>query len=358
MQLQHAERVCATHPSPIPENGPPFLALAVTSKPSQRGLRDAIRLQWAEWDNPPWDITPSWFVGRFALGISRAGADKSSVPYEELIREQGTQRDLLFVNLTASDRGTIRDASLGWWRLAHRFFPTAAYIAKCDDDTFIHIPRLLHHMRNLGCHPSLYLGAIDFGTFNTSSNRVICWSWTWDKKIAQRCEQSAGRRPIPFAAGALECLSNNLARHLATSSEVAAAVERVIRLPLRGRARSHEDVLIGQWLSAAPHAVSYVDMDYQFMHNLACVETENYPYLIPWNRSLVVHDAKTAEAQAYVHAIVSHSARPDWHACVKATAARMRARRKPYVRAYKRLIRKDGQHAAVTAHVNGKERIR
>lgn len=57
---------------------------------------------------------------------------------------------------------------LAWWRAAKRLLAVGcgtlgcpsrtAYAAKVDDDTFLHVPRLLADLGALACAPNLYYG--------------------------------------------------------------------------------------------------------------------------------------------------------------------------------------------------------
>ena len=132
----------------------PLLVLAVTTTATKKalGMRAEIRRGWDMM------VTPG-FVGRFAFGVHNHSATAAA-----LAGEHATHRDLLFVAQSVSANGNARETVLGWWRVAAGLFPRARFLAKADDDCFVHLPRLLAHVEKLaGCHPFLYMGSMIYG---------------------------------------------------------------------------------------------------------------------------------------------------------------------------------------------------
>ena len=143
------------------------------------------------------------FVGRFAFGVHNHSATAAA-----LAGEHATHRDLLFVAQSVSANGNARETVLGWWRVAAVLFPRARFLAKADDDCFVHLPRLLAHVEKLaGCHPFLYMGSMIYGVRDAAKpcSQMACFGWDYSHGQAREC--AARKLPQPYPSS--ECFKGS-----------------------------------------------------------------------------------------------------------------------------------------------------
>ena len=117
-----------------------------------------------------------------------------------------------------------------WLNAAPRLYPTAAFVAKMDDDAYVHAPDLLALLRTVEAAPShtpyTYLGAMSWFHWQPAIFERSGFGWyfseAWGKGRFCRNESLAESRcghggcgrclgPFPFASGFLAVLSSPLA---------------------------------------------------------------------------------------------------------------------------------------------------
>ena len=299
----------------------PLLVLAVTTTATKKalGMRAEIRRGWDMM------VTPG-FVGRFAFGVHNHSATAAA-----LAGEHATHRDLLFVAQSVSANGNARETVLGWWRVAAGLFPRARFLAKADDDCFVHLPRLLAHVEKLaGCHPFLYMGSMIYGVRDaaTPCSQMACFGWDYSRGQARECAARKLPQPYPFAAGTLELVAMQLAHFFASDATVATEAARALAefpsvVARCGTGKPYEDVMVGGWAHRAafdrkPWRVQPVGLPPLNIHNLACLGlgAEPFPALVPDpEASIVVHNLKTKLAHRYVREVLLHGRAPSSARC-------------------------------------------
>lgn len=116
----------------------PLATLGVLSAPPNRARRDAIRATWMKTSSPA-------FIIRFAVGVPQ------SAPSLLLQREQSANRnDLVLLPNNATDRIWAPLVTLARWlqyATLNDPFRRAAYVAKMDDDVYLHLPEMEVHLR-------------------------------------------------------------------------------------------------------------------------------------------------------------------------------------------------------------------
>ena len=128
-----------------------MLALGVLSPIIFRERRELCRATWLS------DVPPGVSV-RFAIAHPH---NLQGDLWAALTAEQSEFGDLalLRTNLTVSTRVlSPLDSLLRWLRHAAAHFPTALFIAKCDDDVYIALPELLAGLRVVRSQPWVYFG--------------------------------------------------------------------------------------------------------------------------------------------------------------------------------------------------------
>ena len=202
-----------------------LLAIGIIGTPRFIGRRMAIRESLMRWPN----------VGHHsdaevcAAFIVRAGGAPKALQLE---REARTQGDMLLVESVAWNETRIRgpSLSLAWWlNYARAELKQARFIAKVDDDTYLHAPdlgRLLRHIEStLGANSNVYLGALTFchwypKLFDMTQHALTlrgalnAGKWCRKNELAWvNPEQGGAGRcegPFPSAPGYLIVLSSSL----------------------------------------------------------------------------------------------------------------------------------------------------
>ena len=144
---------------------------------------------------------------------------------------------------------------MAWLQHAHRHFHSAQFIAKMDDDAYLHVPDLLSLLRVLDAtepapgmaassSPMLYLGKLACFHWHADIFEHAGFGWTYGMahEAGAKCRnRSRGSHdaprsalapcvgPFPFATGFLAVLSLPLVSFLANTAAVLADSERLAR---------------------------------------------------------------------------------------------------------------------------------
>ena len=252
-----------------------LLAIGVISVPEQVERRALLR---ATWLHKPWAGDGGPVTAHFVV---RAGGAPAWLD-EQLGHEQAQHADILRVPVSWDEsrlRGPVLTLAAFITHAAQTM--RARYIAKVDDDAYVHVADLEYVMRRVHAEVpgrNKYLGMITwqswfpekwdrvgFGWRHAEAERGgrRCHNASW---AAARCGDGCGpcSGPFPFAAGYLIALSAPLAAHLAAA--LPAECERLRRAHdlVTNRGYSHtrifEDVWLGSFLHRNPprRPVSYV----------------------------------------------------------------------------------------------------
>ena len=208
-----------------------LLAIGIVSAPKFFGRRMAQRESWLRWLNGR-DKLEATICASFV--VRATGAPKALA----LKREAKVHGDMLLIKSVAWNETRVRGPvlSLAWWlRHASEEIRNARFIAKVDDDTYLHLPdlaRLLHEAdATLGATSHVYLGVLTFyhwferlfdATQHSMSLRGALASGKWCREHGRGNDSElsgsqTGRclGPYPFAAGYLIVLSSQLVRSIA-----------------------------------------------------------------------------------------------------------------------------------------------
>ena len=232
---------------------PPFAALGVISGSSasaevhQRyvGRRAVIRDSWLK--------ARANFAVRFVL---RCGELPSSHPVH-------TEADALCTGVSVREtrhRGPIL-ALVAWLREAPRLYPSARFIAKADDDVYLHLGDLEHHLRAIpaAAAATAYYGYTGFFTLVQHGDdffNFVGWSpqegyaaSAARRGVASRCASNASwscAGPFPMVCGPFIALGRDAAAALVREPRLDGELDALSRLP-----RKHPFVVEDAWLGAA-----------------------------------------------------------------------------------------------------------
>jgi len=236
-----------------------------------------------------------------------------------LYLERETHGDILLLNGSAEidSGGTSGLKTLPWWQHAAYRLPGAAWVAKGDDDTLVHVPSLLAKLPDPA--PALaLLGTIKWGCYSARRFKHE------RSNPGKQCGRSAFARsrhpgepeglektyegPYAFAYGWFYAMPRSLGLRLATCSYAAAFHESALHATSEPFFRKEDDPMNGHWLhkclAASNESVQPLrSLAPQQAHNMACV-SEHGLYRRPKNASIIVHFLKHPSALDYVSAVL------------------------------------------------------
>jgi len=122
----------------------PIAALGVLSAGKYSSRREAIRRTWLSDDYS--EVATGVVVARFVVAVNQTRGD------DAVAAEQTRHRDMLLLPTTVLSRSwSPLLTTFRWYALAARTVPfcNATFVAKLDDDVYVHVPELALHLRTL-----------------------------------------------------------------------------------------------------------------------------------------------------------------------------------------------------------------
>ena len=261
----------------------PVLAVGILSAPEFVQRRMAVRASWLRWP----EVTEGQVAARFAVRCLGA-----PVWMEQVLQAETSRYADVACLAVPHNETRVRGPVLmlaAWLAYAPRTFPSAQFIGKCDDDSYLHIPRLLQLLRTVRGPPLVYLGKmawfhwlpgifehIGFGYERSLANNAGKNCRNASSIVAQQFGKCEG--PFPFAAGYLIVVSTLLAATLTASPGLQADVARLARAPimlkLNGKPQGAvmEDVWLGSIAYRYPLGpITYVTLGEGAMDDLPLI---------------------------------------------------------------------------------------
>lgn len=174
------------------------LLVGVQSAPAHSQRRVAIRASWMQWESVGRSVVVCFLIGRDGLSAARA---------RSLEAEAALHRDILLLDV--ADRVVLSlPKTFGWWQAAAALIAQGTavrWVAKVDDDSFVHLPNLEAGLRRLHCHPHLYLGSFARCGYDPVRLTKCGFSWTGSGNYRRYgCQARGAEPPTLFALGAVQ----------------------------------------------------------------------------------------------------------------------------------------------------------
>ena len=258
---------------------PFLLALGIISAPSHLRQRQWLRSHlpvlrehasgWA-WrfviGTPSPESLPCWRLCFHPGNGQQAQAKRlMAARCDALETEDALTGDLLFVPAADNEAVGCIDKTYAWFMHAVHAYPRASYVAMTQDDSVLLSPNLAHVLVQLKAHDYVYGGRVQFSGFVeqpptyrhcgwTESPRVrfnlsrLCQGYVDSTRPTRRMDAAQRRqlgKPVasvgifPFAQGALELFSRQLALHVFASAWTVDWVATARRVAEGGRAPSN-----------------------------------------------------------------------------------------------------------------------
>ena len=174
------------------------LLVGVQTAPAHSQRRAAIRASWMQWESVGRSVVVCFLIGRDGLSKARA---------RSLEAEAALYRDVLLLDV--ADRVVLSlPKTFGWWQAAAALIAQGTavrWVAKVDDDSFVHLPNLEAGLRRLHCHPHLYLGSFARCGYDPVRLAKCGFSWTGSGNSRRYgCQARGAEPPTLFALGAVQ----------------------------------------------------------------------------------------------------------------------------------------------------------
>ena len=287
------------------------LLVGVHTTPTSPARREAIRLSWKRY---PSEATLVCFVvGLGGLSMStRSALANESTRLGDLTRLPNVADDVCHMSI---------EKAFGWWAWAAT--SAVEHVARVDDDTFLHVPRLEAVTAALHCHSHLVFGQLANVGYNPATFSKCGYSWRGQRNWQRYgCAGRGFHQPSLFPSGMLQLLSARVVRALAASREVREFVRRATRLiSVRSWDRT-EDVALGFWLhmllaDGALPTTTFVRARPHEAHNLGCQKNDGM-YRPPDGYAIAVHFIKRPQGMAYVKELLDGRRAHEPRACTRA----------------------------------------
>lgn len=278
-----------------------WVAVGVVSAPSHIRHRTVLR---------SWLSLPDSDAATLSLFAVRSGGAPQRVS-ESLIAEQREHEDMLLLPTVAWDETRLRGTvlTLAAWLEHAATHLRARFVAKVDDDLYLHAPRLasmLRALRPLGDHS--YLGALAWHGWRPALWDACGFGWTATLSSSnlkrEGCDKAQAEvaGPFPFAIGYLVVLSAPLVAAAVASPAYAAELARLRAFrPARRELGINEDVWLGSFLHRHLHSlpIAFVDLSsFEGIVDLGRGRRRAPDLMIP--RSAVAVHVKSKEVGAFL----------------------------------------------------------
>jgi hypothetical protein len=281
-----------------------FMALGVVSNVMWQNSFDRRR-----WIRETWLTYPN--VGKttdvkFVVAMRRS--DLSSIPAQmadELATEQQQHRDLLMLE-KVPERKSPCLKTMAWYRWAVGHYADVTFIAKTDDDAYVHTPKLELNMRPFASEPLIYIGSTLWGTyiketFEPCARRMGPMMAVGGMK-EERCVERGADGPYPYAVGMLQVLSLKVASWMVEQEEFAEFERRATAATRPPMMDQGEDLVIGMFIYHSPWPLMPLHWGWDKLHDL-CFKCERKDQI--WrpitHQTVVAHHTANSDIMHDVH---------------------------------------------------------
>jgi hypothetical protein len=219
----------------------PYLAIGIVSAPDYVHRRAVLRGTWMSLLREPEaaDVCAAFVVRARSAPRRLHGL---------LAAEEQRHGDILRVDVPWNEtrkRGPVLTLA-AWLRYAAERLGSSHFVAKVDDDSYVHAPGLAQflrsHVASATPHERVYLGTLTWYSWFPNKWDRCGFGWTWRGSdamgqlcrnatwAAARCVDGCGSAigPFPFAAGYLIVLSTPLVRAIAATTALKSEVKSLV----------------------------------------------------------------------------------------------------------------------------------
>lgn len=281
-----------------------FIALGIVSNVMWQNSFDRrkwIRQTFMTYPNVGQSMPTTFVIGMLQTDLSRIPQHIEN----GLVSEQEQFHDLLLLQ-TVPERKSPCLKTMAWYKWAVRAYPTATFIAKTDDDAYVHTLKLEHNMRRFASNPLVYIGSTLWGsyipTIFEACARRMGPMMTMGGMKEEKCLERGAIGPYPYAVGMLQVLSYQVASWMVNQSEFAEFERRATAATKPPMMDHGEDMVIGMFLYNSPWPLMPLHWGWDKLHDL-CFKCERKDQI--WrpitHQTVVAHHVANEIIMTQVH---------------------------------------------------------
>lgn len=261
----------------------PFMVLGVVSNVqwgNSFNRRRWIRETWKQYSN-----VGSTVKVIFVVALLQADLKPASPKLVSMLRAEAAEHGDMLILEDVPERKSPCLKTMAWFRHAAATYPHATFLAKTDDDAFVHTIKLEHNMRRFAHEPRIYLGSTLWGTyipktFEACARRMGPMMALGGMK-EEKCLERGAIGPYPYAVGMLQVLSHEVASWMVAQPNFAEFERRATAETGTNKrpdgsplVMDHgEDMVIGMFLYLSPWPLMPLHWGWDKLHDL-CFKCE------------------------------------------------------------------------------------
>jgi len=286
----------------------PFIALGVVSNVmwgNSFNRRRWIRETFATYPNVGRTMTLEFIVAMLQSNLSPVPAELAA----DLRAEAAQHKDLVVLE-RVPERKSPCLKTMAWYRYAVAAYPGATFIAKTDDDAYVHTVKLEHNMRRFAHEPHIYIGSTLWGSYATKTfepcARRMGPMMTMGGMKEENCVEKGAVGPYPYAVGMLQVLSYPVAAWMVAQEEYEVFERRATAATRPPMMDQGEDMVIGMFIYHSPWPLMPLHWGWDKLHDL-CFKCERKDQI--WrpitHQTVVAHHIANEQIIAEVHANIT-----------------------------------------------------
>ena len=310
--------VASTGTVPWGGSGNPFIVLGVVSNcmwANSFERRQWIRETWKTYANVGKTMHVVFIVALLQSDLSPIPTDM-----ERRLRVEAERYGDVLLLEGVPERKSPCLKTMAWFRHAVRNYPYAPFIAKTDDDAFVHTIKLEANIRPFTNTERVYIGSTLWGSYITKTFEA-CARRMGPNMCAggmkeERCKERGAIGPYPYAVGMLQVLSYNVAAWMVAQKDFS-EFERRATVATRPPMMDHgEDMVIGMFLYLSPWPLMPLHWGWDKLHDLCFKCTRKDQIWRPiTTQTVVAHHIANEEIIKNVFHNITHGSSFDPRPC-------------------------------------------
>lgn len=291
-----------------------FIALGIVSNcmwpPPPRIHQQADRRKWIRETFLTYPNVGKSMVSKFVVGMLQSNLQKLPNELEKQLRSEANSHSDMLLLENVPERKSPCLKTMAWYRYAVHAFPRATFIAKTDDDAYVHTVKLELNMRPFVGQRWVYVGSTLWGSFITRTfepcARRLGPMMASAGMVEENCKTRGAIGPYPYAVGMLQVLSHQLASWMVRQDSYLTFERRATAAIQPPMMEQGEDMVIGMFIYEHPEPVMPLHWGWDKLHDLCFVCTRKDQIWRPvTHQTVVAHHVANQEIIHNVHRNIS-----------------------------------------------------
>ena len=211
---------------------------------------------------------------RFVVGTFQS--DLNYLPsslQQKILTEMATHKDIIQLNVPERKSPILK--TLGWYRYAISIHPKIPFVAKLDDDAYVHPIKLEYNLKPMVGNNLVYLGATLWGSYITDTfqacGRRMGPVMTYYAMKDEKCIEKGAIGPFPYVVGMMQILSSFLVKWIVDQPFTHSFENRTFYATKPPMMDHGEDMVIGMLIHLSPYPITAMHWGWDKFHDL-CFE--------------------------------------------------------------------------------------